>query len=422
MRNLFDCGPMRWRQVVAAAAGVMLLAGCNTIKPASEQLGRVAKDWSLAIRASQVSPVYPLTEDLQPGDVFVSQISEAQMISEFEEKGFLPFDTHVGRLSVPSLPRLYDGYPGISSASNLPRPWQFPADGKATPFTGAPIAGFPSYSFGISRGGGLNLAVPAQAVPIGLSLLGGDAANGTITLKETFTYGIPAPVLDEALAQFVKANAGFLQRYAPQPRQVDGKPVMQPFYLRIVHRVYLVRTIDVQLAVSRGFGGALSAGAGEAPQPLSMAEPQKVKETLDALNAGLAKVPVNPTAVGGSVQIKIATNRSVSLEETFARPLVFGYLATQCEIGEGGGIRGCGPELSLLQKGSGVQRTQPVAFAACDANCELLRAWSRASAANAQALAEWAARQAPPIAGPTLINGPDAQLRARAVRELNLSR
>jgi hypothetical protein len=33
----------------------------------------VARDWSVVIRASQVVPVYPLTEDVQPGDIFLAQ-------------------------------------------------------------------------------------------------------------------------------------------------------------------------------------------------------------------------------------------------------------------------------------------------------------------------------------------------------------
>src|SRR4051812_41615507 len=50
-----------------------MLTGCATQKMSGDQLARIAKDWSLSIRASQVIPVYPLTEDLQPGDVFLVQ-------------------------------------------------------------------------------------------------------------------------------------------------------------------------------------------------------------------------------------------------------------------------------------------------------------------------------------------------------------
>lgn len=413
----FTLDRTRHAAAVAALCGVALLAGCGSMKPASQELARVAKDWSLAIRASQVQPVYPLTEDLQPGDVFISQLSEADMVAEFEQRGFLPFDTHAGRLSIPSLAAAYDGYPGIAQDSRLPRPWQFPA-GSAAPYSGAPLAGFPSYSFAISRGGGLNLAVPTQAVPVGLSLLGGDAASGTITLKETYTYGIPAPVLQQALAQFVHEHRAFLERYAPQTRTVDGKTEARPFYLRIVHRVYLVRTIDVQLAASRGFGAALAAGGTEPPKPLAMAEPHKISETLKALNEGLSKLPASPAALGGSVQFKMATDRSVSLEESFARPLVFGYQATQCEIGAGGSVQGCGPELALLERRPGAVQRTPVLFSACDSACKALRLWTDAGPQNVAALNDWLAKVRPGLATATLLNGPHADLRARAVDEL----
>jgi len=61
------------RYTLAMIACSMLFGGCATHKMSGDQLARVAKDWSLSIRASQVIPVYPLTEDLQPGDVFLVQ-------------------------------------------------------------------------------------------------------------------------------------------------------------------------------------------------------------------------------------------------------------------------------------------------------------------------------------------------------------
>ena len=48
---------------------LVTLATCGS--PPERELEDVAKEWCLTIRASQVLPVYPLTEDLQPGDVFV---------------------------------------------------------------------------------------------------------------------------------------------------------------------------------------------------------------------------------------------------------------------------------------------------------------------------------------------------------------
>lgn len=52
---------------------LMLLVACLTSSCGSlprskdKELEQVAKDWSMTIRASQVIPVFPLTEDLQPG-------------------------------------------------------------------------------------------------------------------------------------------------------------------------------------------------------------------------------------------------------------------------------------------------------------------------------------------------------------------
>jgi hypothetical protein len=43
------------------------LSGCSY----EQQVRNVARDWCMTIRASQVIPVYPLTEDLQPGDIFL---------------------------------------------------------------------------------------------------------------------------------------------------------------------------------------------------------------------------------------------------------------------------------------------------------------------------------------------------------------
>ena len=65
---------------------VAVLSGCATQKMSGDQLARVAKDWSLSIRASQVIPVYPLTEDLQPGDVFLVQTPIEEQVKVYLDK------------------------------------------------------------------------------------------------------------------------------------------------------------------------------------------------------------------------------------------------------------------------------------------------------------------------------------------------
>jgi hypothetical protein len=91
---------------------VGMLSGCATQKMSGDQLARVAKDWSLSIRASQIIPVYPLTEDLQPGDVFLVQTPE--QVKVYLAKGFLPLENLVTRLSPAGYARFYRGWPYVA--------------------------------------------------------------------------------------------------------------------------------------------------------------------------------------------------------------------------------------------------------------------------------------------------------------------
>src|SRR4051812_48669153 len=82
----------------ALGTSFLLVAGCTTTATKNKQLEAVAKDWSMTIRASQVVPVYPLTEDLQPGDVFLVQLPVDRQQEAYKQKGFLPLDNLIARL------------------------------------------------------------------------------------------------------------------------------------------------------------------------------------------------------------------------------------------------------------------------------------------------------------------------------------
>ena len=133
---------------------VGLLAGCATQKMSGDQLARVAKDWSLSIRASQVIPVYPLTEDLQPGDVFLVQTPIEEQVKVYLDKGFLPLENLVTRLAPSGYARFYRGWPHVADGDNAPpRPWQFPkADAPDVDYTSAPLAAFPTYNLRQAKG------------------------------------------------------------------------------------------------------------------------------------------------------------------------------------------------------------------------------------------------------------------------------
>src|SRR4030042_3213411 len=174
---------------------IAICSGCSTLSKQNE-LERAAKDWSMTIRASQIIPVYPLTEDLQPGDVFLVQVPIDRQQEIYKQKGFLPLDNLIGRVNPGGYKGFYENSFFTKDDFKLPKDWLLP-NSKEQAWLAAPNASFPTYSFSVKRGGGFNLAVPVQGVPIGLSLLGGEATNGTIVIADATTYGVDVISLEK---------------------------------------------------------------------------------------------------------------------------------------------------------------------------------------------------------------------------------
>jgi len=266
---------MRKRTLTLWVAGVVLvLAGCGLSR--REQLHRVAKDWCETIRASQVIAVYPLTQDVQPGDIFLVQTPIDKQQKAYEDDGFLPLDNHLARLDPSGYSEFYrTSFLAGNTATVLPTEWL-----KAKWKT-APSAAFPSYAFSATKGGGLNLAIPVSGVPVGLSLLGTQSATGTISLKDARTIGIDTESLYFQLKEWaydrnVPARRDFLAGFA-----VDaGK---SPNYLRVITRVYLLGAIDVQLNDARSFGAGVDVGVA---RPVELFVPDVPEGTEDVRRAG----------------------------------------------------------------------------------------------------------------------------------------
>ena len=100
------------------AALAALLVGCAE-DARDVQLQKVAKDWSATIRASQVLPVYPLTEDLYPGDVFLVTKPIEDQVALYQRNGYLPLDQHVGRLTNLNFNEYYWNYYGTGNATDI---------------------------------------------------------------------------------------------------------------------------------------------------------------------------------------------------------------------------------------------------------------------------------------------------------------
>jgi hypothetical protein len=419
---------------------VLALGGCATEKASSEQLARVAKDWSLSIRASQVIPVYPLTEDLQPGDVFLVQEPIEEQVKVYLDKGFLPLENLLTRLSLTGYSEFYRGWPKIGDGADTPpRPWQFPTPEAAdADFSRAPLAAFPTYNFSVSRSGGLSVAIPVQSVPVGLNLLDSASANGTITLKDAYTYALPARRTYDAIHAWSRDNAEYLKQFEPTSATQEGKVVTKgkDFYLRVINRVYLVKTVDVSLFSNRATSGAGSAGVPQPVQLLNIANANTdAAKQFEAINqilanatspagagAASAGAPSDtgamppPVAVGGSVKLAMATSRSVSFVETFRRPLVIGYLASDYAILKGGMLAAPTPTFSILE-GRAVITGQPIAYQGCDTDCQRLRPWLK-QAGNQAKLERWLEAKGSAISISDLLTGDHPDLRRSAVKEL----
>ncbi len=414
---------------------LIALSGCATQKMSGDQLARVAKDWSLSIRASQIIPVYPLTEDLQPGDVFLVQTPVEEQVKVYLAKGFLPLENLVTRLSPAGYARFYRGWPYVADGDKPPpRPWQFPRDDSPdSDFSRAPLAAFPTYNFSVSRSEGLNVAIPVQGVPVGLNLLDSASANGTITLKDAFTYALPARTMYDAIHQWCRDNADYLSQYEPTESTADGKHTANKFYLRVINRVYLVKTVDVSLFSNHAFGGGGSAGVPQPLQLLNIANATEAAKQFSAVNeilsnamspatkgtapvaAGEGAAP-QPIAVGGTVKLAMATSHSVSLVETFRRPLVIGYLASDYPIEARGKCAAPVPTLSVLE-GHGAMAGKTIEYLGCDENCARIRPWIK-QGTNQQKLETWLEKNGGAIAIADFLTGDYAGLRQRVVLDL----
>ena len=336
-------------------AALALLLGVTACAGARTELEQVAKDWSRVVRASQVIPVYPLTEDLQPGDVFLVQLPIQRQQELYERDGFLPLDNHLARLDPSGYARFYGrAFASTLADGRLPGDLQRPQQSGA-PWHEAPRSGFPTYSFSVRRGGGLNLALPVQAVPIGLALLGAAAAEGSISIGKARTLGIDAVSLYEQLQAWARQHADFLAPFgSDEPRN----------FLRVVTRVYLTGEVDVSLRAAEQRAGGVEAGQ-TSPLELLTATPPAAGETasavagyasgLEQLNEALQKVrgalagAASPFAAGGSVRVTAASARSVALKEAFDPPLVIGYLGFDVHLARGGELGVPIPTHAVLQ-------------------------------------------------------------------------
>lgn len=367
--------------IVFLCALVLSLTSCTTWPPQKE-LERVAKDWSMTIRAGQVMPIYPLEEDIRPGDVYLSTNSIDSEIESWKRRGFLPLVNRYAR--IPIAQSEYDTF-FVNASGASPPP----------SFNRHPKAAFPSYTFSVDRRGALGLAIPLSSVPVALSMSGARSATGSVVLSGVTTLGLPDIVMDSHIQEWAK-NAPVKNALKKKADATEN-----PLLLRAISRVFSVSGATVSLAFEQAGGIAVQAGAPPATPELLGASQEDFNKRIAQLNQEIelqkslsetapVEIPTdsssepkrNPKIAaletelaevqqlkslsqiralrrniergamldqfggfilpGGNGRITGRTARGVSMEETFDKPLVVGYWATEYLVYEDGSLLSLG--------------------------------------------------------------------------------
>ena len=176
-----------------AVAVILLLQACHH-NVQEQQLTRVARDWSQIIRASQIIPVYPLHEDLLPGDVFLVQTTVDNQQNLYRKKGFLPLDPPIARIRPSGYADFYGDFKRICP---VPASASTPAEVDVATLLYNPAAlerlpnvAFPSYSFEIDSSSSFGAALPLQALTVGLDLTRSRKARASVAIREAYTFGV----------------------------------------------------------------------------------------------------------------------------------------------------------------------------------------------------------------------------------------
>jgi hypothetical protein len=319
----------------ACLSAVLSLTSCASSR-AQKELENVAKGWCQTIRASQVIPVYPLTEDLVVGDVFLVRRSIADQEKDYNCKGFLPLDDALVRLKYTDFSNIYfNGYwtNGFGFTPH-PAPYYTNTAVYTNILTDAPIprAAFPSYSFKAQSGFGLNLALPIEGIPVALSYLNSQQVDGSVTISDARTYAGDFGELFSLLRQWSNVNSNFLAETASNtyPKTV---------FLRVVSRVYYARAIDVALHRSGSQGASAKAGVvNDVSLMLTNAEAAQNYTNVLGMLSTMATTAANAAQAGGAVKFVSASESTVGLSQSFDRLLAIGYLGFDVPVNTNGAI------------------------------------------------------------------------------------
>ena len=255
---------------IAACCGfVIAISGC-TANP-QKRLERVAKDWSMTIRASQVMPIYPLEEDLRPGDIYLIKRTMESDIESWNQSGFLPLVNRYARMQIDNAhyTTQFENAAGTTSPPSLQR---------------LPKAAFPSYTFEIDNRGSLGLALPLGSVPVALAIAGAQSAIGSVVLKKATTQGLPDMVMDRRVKVWAARHREQLKSEARKTLRDDCRPLV----LRVITRVFSIGGANVSLTFQKAVSFGVDAGAAVTPPELLSASKEDYDKRIAELKTNIA--------------------------------------------------------------------------------------------------------------------------------------
>lgn len=347
-----DSRQLSFKKTTAVCAALVVCASC-AMRDTRTHLENVAKGWCETIRASQIIPVYPLTEDLAIGDVFLVQTPVSKQQADYERGGFLPLDDHRVRLCYTNYAKLYfDNYwqDGFGKTPHVVPEFLSMSGAGKNPASGlvpspVPRVAFPTYSFQAQSGFGLSAAFPIQGMPLALGYLGSDQVNGSVTIADARTYGGDEGELLTMLHDWAES---------PREQRILSETVRNAaptaVYLRVVSRVYLARALEVSLLRARTSNSSIKVGpAGEASLANAGSTPgENFDSLLNSLNSQASTI-LSATQAGGALKFVAASGSSVGLVQAFDRLLVVGYLGFDVPVYAGGDLGVPIPTFQRLQ-------------------------------------------------------------------------
>ena len=143
-------------------------------------------------------------------------------------------------------------------------------------------------------------------------------------------------------------------------------------YLRVVSRVYWTGGVNISIFNDDSFSGAASGGASKPVNLPDVNTTNTAGNYSNALNALTDSISTSAVP-GGTLKVAASSSRSISMNETFPRPLTIGYLAFDLPVLEGGELGPPVPTQALLHGGKIIPAHTNVYGK--DSNTTLIQKW-----------------------------------------------